>query len=144
MIRLATIEDMPEILRMGENFFNASGYGELTTFNKDDTRNLVERLIETGTLLTDGKSTILGFIVFPIFMNVSYLMAQELFWWVDEDARNTGVGIKILRAAEALAKEKGANLMIMLSLNDLNGEKVNKLYEKLGYKPKEQNYMRLL
>ena len=51
MIRLAKIEDMPEILRMGESFFNASGYGEITTFNEKDTESLVRKLIREDLLL---------------------------------------------------------------------------------------------
>jgi ribosomal protein S18 acetylase RimI-like enzyme len=144
MIRLATKEDIPEMLRMGESFFNASGYGDLTTFNKEDTESLFIKLIGEGWLLTDGISTMLGFVVFPMFMNNSTVVAQELFWWVDESARGSRVGIEILKKAEELAKENGATAMMMLSINELNGDSVNKLYERLGYSRREQTYMRVL
>ena len=144
MIRLATQEDIPELLRMSESFFNASGYAELTTFDESDSESTLNNLIEKGWLLTDGNHAMLGFVVFPMFMNSSTIIAQELFWWVDEEARKTGAGIKILSKAEKLAKEHGAKALMMLSLNDLNGKKVNKLYESLGYKQKEQTYMRVL
>ena len=86
----------------------------------------------------------LGFVVFPMFMNSKTTIAQELFWWVDEEARKTGAGIKILKQTEKLAKEHGAEALMMLSLSDLNGKKIGKLYESLGYKQKEQTYMRVL
>ena len=79
-----------------------------------------------------------------MFMNNSTVMAQELFWWVDESIRGSKTGIQLLKAAEKIAKESGASVMNMLSLEDLNGEKVNKLYQRLGYKRKEQSYMRVL
>ena len=144
MIRLAKLEDIPNLLRMGELFFNDSGYGEITSFNKNDTEVTLKSLIDLGTLLTDGKSSMIGFLVFPLFMNQKTLMSQELFWWVDEDKRGTRIGIDLLKQAEKISKENGATVMNMLSLNDLNGEKVNKLYERLGYKRKEQSYMRVL
>lgn len=144
MIRLAKLEDMPNLLRMGELFFNDSGYGEITSFNKSDTEITLKSLIGLGTLLTDGKSSMIGFLVFPLFMNQKTMMSQELFWWVDEDKRGTRIGIDLLKQAEKISKENGATVMNMLSLNDLNGEKVNKLYERLGYKRKEQSYMRVL
>ena len=144
MIRLAKLEDIPNLLRMGELFFNDSGYGEITSFNKNDTEITLKSLIDLGTLLTDGKSSMIGFLVFPLFMNQKTLMSQELFWWVDEDKRGTRIGIDLLKQAEKISKENGATVMNMLSLNDLNGEKVNKLYERLGYKRKEQSYMRVL
>jgi GNAT superfamily N-acetyltransferase len=144
MIRLATKEDIPEMLRMGESFFNASGYGDLTTFNKEDTEGLFIKLIDEGWLLTDGISTMLGFVVFPMFMNNSTVVAQELFWWVDEKARGSRAGVEILKKAEELAKENGATAMMMLSIDELNGNSVNKLYERLGYSRREQTYMRAL
>lgn len=144
MIRLATKQDIPEMLRMGESFFDASGYSDLTTFNKEDTESLFIKLIDDGWLLTDGKSTFLGIVVFPLFMNNSTIVAQELFWWVDESERKTGIGIEILKKAEELAKEHGATAMMMLSIKDLNGDSVNKLYERLGYTRREQTYMRVL
>lgn len=129
---------------MGESFFDASGYGDLTTFNKEDTEALLIKLIDEGWLLTDGESTLLGFVVFPMFMNNNTVVAQELFWWVDESARKTGIGIEILQKAEELAKEHGATAMMMLSIKELNGDSVNKLYERLGYSKREQTYMRVL
>lgn len=144
MIRLSVLEDMSQLLRMGEAFFNASGYSDMTTFDKDDTENLLKILIENGSLLTDGKSSMLGFVVFPMFMNNKTIVAQELFWWVDKGARKTGIGVEILQKAEELSKEYGATVMMMLSIDDLNGKRVNELYKRLGYKQREQSFMRLL
>lgn len=144
MIRLATLDDMPELLRMGKAFFDVSGYGKLTEFNAQDTEIVLLSLIEQDSLLTDGESGMIGFLVFPMFMNSSYTLSQELFWWVDEDKRKSKLGIQLLKAAEKQSKLKGADSMIMLSINDLNGDKVNKIYESLGYKRQEQTYMRAL
>jgi len=54
MIRLATKNDIPELLRMGKEFFDASGYGDITSFNEEDTTVLINKLIGEGFLLTDG------------------------------------------------------------------------------------------
>jgi len=144
LIRLATIDDIPELLRMGQLFFNASGYPDITDFNIEDTEKMLISLIDQGFVLTDGKSTMLGFLVYPVFMNASCLVSQELFWWVDEDKRNNKSGIEILKKAEELSKEYGATTMMMLSLKKLNGDRVNKLYERLGYVEREKTYMRAL
>jgi hypothetical protein len=144
MIRTAETNDLPNLLRMSESFFNVSGYAELTTFNVADSEELLIRLIELGTILTDGKNAMLGFVIFPLFMNKQTIMSQELFWWVDKEIRGTTAGIKLLKMAEKISKESGATVMNMLSLENLDGEKVNKMYSKLGYKRKEQSYMRVL
>lgn len=144
MFRLATYNDMSELLRMGELFFNASGYSDITTFNKDDAERLLGQLIDSETILTDGKHSMLGYLVFPIFMNVSCLVAQELFWWVDEDHRKGGAGVQLLKQVERQAKKQGATTMMMLSLKELDGDKVNKLYLRLGYSEREKTFMRAL
>ena len=69
MIRLATQEDIPELLRMSESFFNASGYAELTTFHESDSESTLNNIIEQGWLLTDVNHAMLGFVFFPMFMN---------------------------------------------------------------------------
>ena len=135
---------MPELLRMGRSFFNDSGYSSIAEYDEHTTAQTLELLINGGTLLTDGKTGMIGFLVFPLFTDKSCLVAQELFWWVDKESRNTKLGLNLLKAAECLAKGKGAKSMIMLSLSTLDGEKVNALYESLGYTKRESNYMRVL
>jgi GNAT superfamily N-acetyltransferase len=144
MIRLATVSDMPELLRMGRSFFDASGYSEIAKFNSDDTKATLISLIEQGSLLTDGSGGMIGYLVFPLYMDNSSIVAQELFWWVDESERKSSLGVNLLKEAEKNAKHQGANTMMMLSLNKLNGSKVNSLYESLGYTKREQTYMRAI
>lgn len=144
MIRLAEEKDIPVLLRMGKEFFDASGYDKETDFNKKDTTEIFMQLIEAGTMLTDGEGGAIGFVVFSMFMNKSYLVAQELFWWVDKDKRSSKLGLNLLKGAEEIAKELGARSMLMISLEELNGDKVNRLYKSLGYKRRETTFMRSL
>ena len=143
-VRFANKGDIPNLLRMSELFFNESGYKSITTFDKLDSEEVLNNLIDLGTILTDGESGMLGFVIFPLFMNKKTIMSQELFWWVDEDKRGTKLAIELLKMTEKISKESGASVMNMLSLEDLNSEKVNKLYQRLGYERKEQSYMRVL
>lgn len=144
MIRLAALDDLGVLQEMCKSFFDASGYSKDTIYNESDVHDLLVNLIENDWLLTDGESGMLGFVIFPMIMNRAHLMAQELFWWVNEDKRGSSLGISLLSSAEKLAKEHGAKTMLMLSLNDLAGEKVNKLYRSRGYVPRESVYMRAL
>lgn len=141
---LASKDDIGVIMRMCKSFFDASGYNEEIEFNEEDMKAVIEELIEKKSLVTDGENGMLGFIVFPVFMNHSHLIAQELFWWVDEDKRGGKLGLELLREAESQAKKLGAKSLLMLSLSKLNGDKVNALYESKGYKPREVTYMRSL
>jgi len=144
MIRLAEISDMPELVRMGKRFHSVSGYGKYVSYDVDTITEMFKVLIKNKTLLTDGKSGMIGFMVFPFFFNKNVLTSQELFWWVDEDVRKTKLGVNLLAHAEKHAKILGAGSLIMLNIKDLDGDKVGKLYKSLGYKESEQTYMRSL
>lgn len=143
MIRLATYEDLPVLGRMGEEFFNASGHGDHTEYSPDDMEETFKQVIDSGGLLTDGEHGMIGILVFPIYYNKDFLFSQELFWWVDECKRGTGLAIRLMKAAEELAKEKGAKAMTMISVSFL-GESVDNMYEKMGYKKCETSFMRVL
>lgn len=144
MIRIAEMRDVPELLRMGKRFHEVSGYSEFVSYDPETVTQMFKTLIENKTLLTDGKNTMLGFVVFPFFFNKNILTAQELFWWVDKDKRKTGIGVEILRSAEKQANLLGAKSLIMLNIKNLDGDSVGRLYKSLGYKETEQTYMRSL
>lgn len=144
MIRLAQESDLDSLMVMCKSFFDVSGYAKETEFNETNMEGLLLQLIANECIVTDGKDGVLAFVVFPMFMNHSHLVAQELFWWVNEDKRGTKLGVELLEKAEEQAKKLGANQMLMLSLSELNGNKVNRLYESKGYTQREVTYMRSL
>lgn len=144
MIRDAVVDDYPVLHRMGASFQKASGYTDICGYCEETTTKTFDLLREAGCLLTDGKSGMIGFMVYPLFMDSSVKVAQEAFWWVDEDSRGSGLGIRLMEAAESRAKELGAKSMMMLCLDELNGDGVESLYRKKGYKPRERTFMRYL
>ena len=140
MIRMATYDDLPELLRMGEEFFNHSGYTDSGEFNVKLVIDVLSSLIENGTLLiTDGG--MIGWMVTPMYMT-GEPMASELFWWVDEDKRTSGVGRDLLKTMERLVEADGINIINMVSLEAMDGQRVGALYASLGYKLKEYTYSR--
>lgn len=141
-IRLASASDKPELFRMGRAFYEASGYADMGEWNPALLDGVFDNLIAAECLLiADGG--MIGWINFPVFMT-GQQVAQELFWWADEDRRGTGVAVDLLKAAEARAKEQGSHAMMMLCLDDLNGNKVAGLYAKMNYRPRERTFMRVL
>lgn len=141
-VRLANTGDVPELLRMSRDFYQASGYEDIGEFNEDAMRTTLSQLMVSGSLLiADGA--MIGFLVFPAFMTGT-LVAQELFWWVDKDKRELGIGKTILETAEEQAKAMGASHMLMLCLDDLDPEKAANIYGKMGYKARERTFMRAL
>lgn len=141
-MRLATQQDKRELFRMGYDFYQKSGYADVGEWDEATFNQTLDHLIELGSLvIADGG--MIGWLTFPVFMTGTPV-AQELFWWVDEDRRDSGVGMELLRKAESLAKEQGAVKMLMLCLDDLEPGKAEAIYGKMGYEPRERTFMRTL
>lgn len=105
------------------------------------------QLSEHGVLKVAENGSVCGVIgalVFPNYWNVNELIAQELFWWVDEAARGTSAGVRLLSAAEDACRDRGAKKLLMLCLNDLDGDRVAQMYQRRGYEPQEQAYRKVL
>jgi GNAT superfamily N-acetyltransferase len=141
-MRMAMPEDKPRVMRMIKDFFDDSGYQDLGEFNPDTVGQVVDGLILNETLIvTDGG--MLGWVNFPVFVT-GQQVSQELFWWVDKENRSSGIGRSMIKMAEEKAKEQGSTAMMMLYLDELEGEKVGKMYGRMGYKPRERTFMRSL
>lgn len=127
---------------MGRAFAKAAGMPAT-----DDSMLLtLSNLIEGGGLFVVGDPVygMAAAIAYPQYFNTSRVAAQELFWWVDENARGSGAGRELMRALESWARDKGADTMMMVALDDLNGDAVAKMYANSGYKPLERNFVKAL
>ncbi len=142
IIRDAEITDFDDLERMGIEFAKDAGQVDV---DPETLAFTVGNLIESGILKVAVNGSVVGCagaLVFPNWWNSSEMVAQELFWFVNEDHRNTSAGIRLLLALEASAKSMGAKKMMMLCLEDLDGDKVARMYDKLGYTPQEQTFVK--
>jgi GNAT superfamily N-acetyltransferase len=92
----------------------------------------------------DADGNICGAIggsIFPDFQT-NDLVATEFFWFALPDRR--GQGLRLLRAFEQRAAERGAARIVMVHLEDLNAESMGKLYARLGYRLRERIYFKNL
>ncbi len=138
-MRNATIEDMGEIVRMGQSFAEALGEAHDIKSIQDTAINLIES--DIGVLLIDDHS-MAGALVVPNFFHAERLIASKLFWWTDKQARGNGAGKRLLNGLELWAKSKGAERLNMITMDSLRD--VGKLYEKAGYVKFETSYIRSL
>lgn len=92
MIRQATVNDLPKLLEMGQRFFDASGYSDVTTFRPEVFAFSLNTIASNGVLLVadqDGPVGMAGALVYPFYFSGD-TTAQEVFWWVDPDHRGIG------------------------------------------------------
>lgn len=140
-MRIATPDDISTVKDMAMKFLAVSGYAE---FGDEQTvENLITDLVSSP--VTDKIILInpeVGFIagVATPFLLGRCILVSEIAWWVEEDKRGTGEGLKLLEAFEYWAKNVAeAKLISMTSLD----KTVEKYYKKNGYKLYERAYMKI-
>jgi GNAT superfamily N-acetyltransferase len=82
--------------------------------------------------------------LFPLYFNHNYKVAQELWWWVEEEYRGSSCGKLMYDALENWAKEKKADSMFMIALEDTNVERMARLYKRKGFVGTERTFIKEL
>lgn len=151
-VRLASVEDLKELLDMAIKFFKASPYAQLDELVDTDIVNTIRNtlilqsmgkaviLVSTDT---DNKATGMLAAMASKAMWSENLIATEMAWWVAEDERKSGVGKKLIEGYEYWAKMVNAKLISLSTLKDLDPEgKLEEFYEKEGYVKAEQAFVK--
>lgn len=137
MIREAVAEDIPRIMEMGRAFADEAGVTERVGWDDDAVAALLSVMIESPDhILLVGDKAILGGLVFPHPFSGTRVF-QEMFW-----RSHGGEGVKMLKAAERMAQERGCKASLMLSIATMPG--ADELYQRLGYVPAEQTFIKEL
>jgi len=93
----------------------------------------------------DGKiAGAVGAVVCPLYANRDVLLGSELFWWVEPEFRNTGIGKEMIFGIEKAAKEAGVAIFSMMALENVEPEKASAIYQRLGYRPTERGFSKVL
>ena len=148
LIRKGASADIPRCVEMAADFHKIA-YGLMgIEFCPDSTARAFEMCLRHELLsIAEHNDVVIGMVAgvkAPMIMNNDHLVGAELAWWVEPDYRKTSAGLKLLKFAEKLAKEAGVKMWSMMLLESSEPEKVAKIYAKMGYKPVERTYLKVL
>ena len=142
MIRLATLDDKEEIFRMAVAFYQQASYN----FPVDQEygyeyilRHLANSECLSLILEVDNQPSgvLLGFATNHPFSPVR--VANEIVWWVDPPARGKA-SLDLLDAFEYWALHKqNCKYICLTSSGDI---RLDRLYRRSGYEPKEHSWVR--
>lgn len=145
MIRQLTLADVPEVAALGVFFHAQSGFDEIA-YNEADCATSLTRFIGTGMfagLVADNGHIVgaIGGLISPVYFNYSHVSGEELFWYVAPEAPQM-TGIKLLKAMEQEVRGRGCHSWQMKSLARLGGERMVRLYERMGYRKAERSFLK--
>lgn len=107
MIRDAITEDLTGLVARGALHHSELGFP--WEYDEESAAYSVLSLIDAGTLLVDDELRgYIGYEVGGIYFNLHEQIATEHFWYVLPSHRSTGLGMELLQAAQAKARDQGA------------------------------------
>ena len=148
MIRPAMVSDAPTIARLGAVFHQQAGWDEIP-YNETDCATAMAQFIPLPTFLcflAEKDGLVVGMIagiLSPAYFNHNHITGEELFWWVSDYA-TPYTGAKLLTAIEDRARELDCHTWHMKSLARLNGERMEQLYTRRGYRASERLFVKEL
>ena len=142
MIREAKLEDMEAVVRMGLRFAEETHYGGIIKTDPVWITKTAADLMgreSSAVLVSENGHGPNGIIAVLMYQHPfsGEKTAFEVFWWSDPEA--VGTGIRLVKAAEKWAQERGATAMQMIAPE---GSDVGLLYRRMQYAPVERSYQR--
>ena len=138
MIREAVTEDIPEIVEMLARLSVSSG--SLGKFDEEAAKAAVIQQIEDTdrVLFRSDKGLIAGFVVIP-WNSPDWLMAFEMWWWAED-----GQWMPLLRKLEQWARQQGAGEVRIFTKIGPRSKRINAVFRRSGYAPREICYRKEL
>lgn len=149
MVRLATLEDVPRMVELGELFYTAAEM-QAIPYNPKSTEFLFIEMIKSAlcvVLVLEKDGQIIGGIggtISPATYNFDVMVMLENFWFIHPDFRGGKGSIELFYQLETAAKNKGAFQLIMGAFNHLKINPLDRIYTKRGYRQTETLYVKEL
>jgi GNAT superfamily N-acetyltransferase len=146
VIKQATKDDVLRLVDYAKNFWDQTNYAkDGIEYDLETMVTTTEDLIDTDVVLfaenPDGLIVgMLCIMITPFLMNRNYLSACEWGFYVDDEYRRTGIGIRLLTIAEDMLKARNVKYFTMIALSNLRPKAVGRFYESLGFKLEETSY----
>ena len=145
MIRRATPDDLHDLVQLGNEFWDQTRYAHAgIPYGKDMTTQTFAALIDSGIVqLAEDNGDIVGFIMLAIYLlpfAQDIKMAGEMVFYVAPAHRKTGLGKRLIKQAEHVAKQQGCRYFSMVNLEEVSPEQSARLYQSVGLELVETSY----
>jgi GNAT superfamily N-acetyltransferase len=146
--RPATPDDIPRIVAMGRKFWSQTAYAPHVIYCPDSIAASALEMMAARLLVVaevDGYVVgAVGLMAVPCYANRDVLTASELYWYVEDEYRDSGAGKALLAEIEDAARAAGVKLLGMMLLEAVEPEKAAAIYRRLGYQAGERSFFKVL
>ena len=145
-VQEATVDDIGFFLSMGRDFAILAD----EPFDRESLTQHLEWLLDHESAVmflavdVEGKPVgICAGLCFPTFWDHSKITATEMWWYVDPEARNAGIGGALMDALESWARDAGAWRLSMMTIAGI-APGVEEMYKHRGYNIREKTFIKEL
>ncbi len=146
MIRNGEYKDIDDIYNLIKEFFDESineykillDYETVVFSIKNHIDNMICIVYEKDNKIIG----VIGGVISQSIFDKRQIFGQESMWFVSKNYRNDRVGIELIKAFEKECISLGANVIIMISMNNLNSNILDKIYNRMNYKLLERHYIK--
>lgn len=145
--RHATPADIPRIVAMGRKFWSQTAYASIEYCPDSISESALEMMAQQLLIVAEVEGVVVGAVgamATPLYANRDVLASAELYWYVEPEHRDSGVGKALLVAIEEAARSRGVKLFGMMLLEAVEPEKAAAIYKRLGYLPGERTFFKVL
>lgn len=146
-IRQAHIKDVEHLVQMGKKFYQYSNFNNYIEYDEQSVRHTLANLILNGFLYVaehKEQGIIAGLAggMGSLWLNLGTPVATELAWWVEEEHRKSPVALRLYKAFEKWAHDKGVTTIIMSDLVIEGNAPAEKLFNKMGFSVVERSHIK--
>lgn len=148
LIRKGEFRDIPEVLQMVRDFHREGVAEHGLGYEERSAKETALGIFYTGVsvVLEDDKGGVcgvLGGFLVPFCLNLNLRVFQEILFYIKPEHRKGTQALRMIKEVERECGKMGCTHSLMAHLHG-NNVNLGKVYERLGYKLMESQYLRKL
>lgn len=136
-VRTVSVEDIPSLVEMGAKFHAMSPHRDMGEYDADGVGRMLAFMVSSSSaILLTNEEGLIGGVLAPVYFAPGKIMAEESFWWAGSG------GGELLAAFEEAAKSKGADFVLLSTLENERSAVIDRIVTRKGYRPVERRYVK--
>jgi len=146
IIRKGELKDIDDLIVLIKGFFEESVNDYGFRINDETIRKTaILYITKLVVIVAEDAGSIAGFVagvISPSIFDESQMIGQESVWYVGMNYRHGTIGLKLIKEFENECKSRGAELVVVGLMGNLNTDILDKYYKKRNYKLLQRDYIK--